>query len=496
MVMTRDEIPDVADPKVAAALPRNRGLYYDGAWREPAGGYGRTINPATGTSLGKVAEANGADVDKAVRSAHAAFLEWRRWKPRERGALLKKVAAVLREHAEELALLDAANCGNPVKAMIRDGYDGPDYIDFFAGLATEAKGDVTPMGEDVLNLTVQEPYGVCARIVAYNHPYMFAAMKIGAPLVTGNSVIIKPPPQAPLSALRMFELIDGLLPPGVLNLLLGGRECGEALSAHPQTPVVTLVGSVESGRAVARACAERLKHVVLELGGKNGLIVYPDADIPKAIEGALKGMNFTWCGQSCGSTSRLFVHESVYDTVLEGVLSGIRYYKPGIPTEMDTTMGAIISRQQLDKVLSYIAIAKQEGAHLVAGGAVPRDPALANGFFVEPTVFTDVKMDMRIAREEVFGPILSVIKWSDEDAMFEQVNRVDYGLTGSIYTTSLANAHRAARRVESGYVWVNNAGPHFVGVPFGGYKQSGIGREESIKELYTFTQTKNIHITL
>ncbi len=256
--MNRSETSPAA-AKVAAALPKHRGLFYGGKWQEAAGGSVETINPATGESLGKVAEANTADVDEAVRSAHQAFLEWRRWKPRDRGALLKKVAAALREHAEELALLDAANCGNPVKAMIRDGYDGPDYIDFFASLATEAKGDITPMGEDIVNMTVQEPYGVCARIVAYNHPYMFAAMKIGAPLVTGNTVIIKPPPQAPLSALRMFELIEGMLPPGVLSLLTGGRECGEAMSKHPLTPVVTLVGSVQSGRAVALASAERLQ---------------------------------------------------------------------------------------------------------------------------------------------------------------------------------------------------------------------------------------------
>jgi betaine-aldehyde dehydrogenase len=482
--------------KVKAALPKHRLLYYAGAWQEPLGGYSQTLNPATGESLGQAAEANAQDVDKAVRAAHQAFLEWRRWKPRDRGALLKKVAAALRAHAEELALLDAANCGNPVKAMIRDGYDGPDYIDFFAGLATEAKGDVTPMGEDIVNLTVQEPYGVCARIVAYNHPYMFAAMKIGAPLVTGNTVIIKPPPQAPLSAYRMFEIIDGILPPGVLSLLSGGRECGAAMSSHPLTPVVTLVGSVPSGRAVARAAAERLKHVVLELGGKNGLLAYPDADIARTVEGALKGMNFTWCGQSCGSTSRLFLHESIYEPVLEGVLKGVKQFKPGLPTEMETTMGAIVSRAQLEKVLSYIEIGRQEGATLAFGGAVPRDPALSGGFFVEPTVFTGVNMQMRIANEEIFGPVLSVLKWRDEEEMFEQVNRVEYGLTASIYTSSLANAHRAARRVESGYIWINNAGPHFVGVPFGGYKQSGIGREESIKELYTFTQTKNIHVTL
>jgi betaine-aldehyde dehydrogenase len=482
--------------KVKAALPKHRSLYYAGAWQEPLGGYSQTMNPATGESLGQAAEANAQDVDKAVRAAHQAFLEWRRWKPRDRGALLKKVAAALRSHAEELALLDAANCGNPVKAMIRDGYDGPDYIDFFAGLATEAKGDVTPMGEDIMNLTVQEPYGVCARIVAYNHPFMFAAMKIGAPLVTGNTVIIKPPPQAPLSAYRMFEIIHGILPPGVLSLLSGGRECGEAMTSHPLTPVVTMVGSVPSGRAVARAAAERLKHVVLELGGKNGLLAYPDADIARTVEGALKGMNFTWCGQSCGSTSRLFLHESIYDEVLGGVLKGVQQFKPGLPTEMETTMGALVSRSQLEKVMSYIEIGKQQGATLAYGGSVPRDPALSGGFFVEPTVFTGINMEMRVANEEIFGPVLSVLKWSDEEAVFEQVNRVEYGLTASIYTTSLANAHRAARRVESGYIWINNAGPHFVGVPFGGYKQSGIGREESIKELYTFTQTKNIHITL
>jgi len=236
--------------------------------------------------------------------------------------------------------------------------------------------------------------------------------------------------------------------------------------------------------------------VVLELGGKNGLLAYPDADIARTIEGALKGMNFTWCGQSCGSTSRLFLHEAIYDEVLEGLLQGIKQFKPGLPTEMDTTMGAIVSRAQLDKVLSYIEIGKQEGARLAYGGSIPRNPALSRGFFVEPTVFTGVNMDMRIANEEIFGPVLSVLKWRDEEAMLEQVNRVDYGLTASIYTTSLANAHRAARRVEAGYIWINNVGPHFVGVPFGGYKQSGIGREESIKELYTFTQTKNIHITL
>jgi betaine-aldehyde dehydrogenase len=483
------------DDAVAAALPRHRGLYYDGAWKSAQGGTSRTMNPGTGEDLGEVADANAADVDLAVQAAHRAFKLWRKVKPLDRGALLKKVAGVLHDHAEELALLDAANCGNPVSAMVRDVHDGAALIEFFAGLVTEVKGDVMPMGEGVVNMTVQEPYGVCARILAYNHPIMFAAAKLAAPLAAGNTVIIKPPPQAPLSALRMMELLDGILPPGVLSVVTGGLECGQALVSHPLTPVIGLVGSVPAGRAAAIAAAARLKRTALELGGKNALIVYPDADIAKTVEGALKGMNFTWCGQSCGSTSRLFIHESVYDQVLEGVLAGITHYQPGIPTEPATTMGAIISAAQLEKIKTYVEIGRSE-ANLVYGGHVPDDPKLRRGFYIHPAVLTGVDMSMRIAREEVFGPILSVLKWSDEEVMFDEVNAVEYGLTASIFTTSLRNAHRAASEVESGYVWVNNAGPHILGAPFGGYKMSGIGREESFSEIISFTQTKNINVTL
>jgi betaine-aldehyde dehydrogenase len=483
-------------PLSAPLLPQHRDLFYDGQWQKPAGGHAETHNPATGETLGRAAEANAADVEAAVQAAHRAFREWRKTKPLDRAAMLRKIAAVLREHAEELALIDAANCGNPVSEMIRDGHGAAAQLDFFAGLVTEMKGSTTPMGDGIVNMTVREPYGVCGRIVAYNHPLMFTAAKFGAPLAAGNTVIMKPPPQAPLSGYRLMELIGDLVPAGVLNLVTGGRECGEALSAHPLVPVVTLVGSVPTGRTIAKSAADRLKHVILELGGKNALIVYPDADVARAIAGAVRGMNFTWCGQSCGSTSRLFVHESLYDKVLAGVVEASRQYVPGIPTEPETTMGAIVSKAQHDKIMSYIELGKKEGARLVTGGKIPNDPRLAKGFFVEPTIFADVTMDMRIAKEEIFGPVLSVIKWRDEEAMFEQVNSVEYGLTAAIYTTNLAAAHRAAHRVESGYVWVNNASAHFPGVPFGGYKQSGIGREESIDELLSFTQIKNINITL
>ena len=477
-------------------LPGCRDLYYGGKWHKPRGGYVDTCNPADGASLGPCAEADAQDVDAAARAAHQAFREWRRTKPLERAAALKKISRVLLDHAEELALLDAANCGNPVREMLGDVRVAAMQLEYFAGLATELKGETIPMGDGVVNMTVREPFGVCARIVAYNHPLMFTAGKFGSALAAGNTVIMKPPAQAPLSAYRMMELIDGILPPGVLNVVTGGKICGEALTAHPLVPVVTLIGSVPTGRAIATSAAGRLKHVGLELGGKNALIVYPDADLKRAVEGAVRGMNFTWCGQSCGSTSRLFLHESVHDEVLAGVAEAAKRFIPGIPTEMETTMGAIISKAQHDKIMSYIELGKKEGARLITGGKAPDDPRLAKGFFIEPTIFADVTMGMRIAKEEIFGPVLSVIRWRDEEEMFEQVNSVEYGLTASIYTTDLARAHRAAGRVEAGFVWVNNSASHFPGAPFGGFKQSGNFREESIDELLSFTQIKNINITL
>ena len=482
------------DAAILAKMPKTRDLYYDGGWRKPEGGYGSTYNPATGADLGPCAEANADDVEAAVTAAKRAFPAWRSIKPLARAEILKEIANVLRKNAEELALIDAANCGNPVHEMTKDAVAAAAQLDFFAGLVTEIKGDTQVLDASSFNMTIREPLGVCARIVAYNHPLMFTASKIAAPLAAGNTVIAKPPPQSPLSAYRFMELIDGIAPKGVINMVTGGMACGEALVNHPDVPMVTLIGSVPTGRAIATGASKRLKSVLLELGGKNALIVYPDADINRAIAGAIKGMNFTWCGQSCGSTSRLFIHESIHDQVVEGVLRGIKRFKPGIPTDPATTMGAIISKAQYDKVMSYIEIGQQEGATLASGGKTPDDPLLANGYFVEPTVFVNVNSNMRIAREEIFGPVLSVIKWHDEDAMFDEVNALEYGLTGSVFTRSLATAHRAAQRIQSGTVWINHAAEHFLGSPFGGFKQSGVGREECIEELLAFTQIKNVHV--
>jgi betaine-aldehyde dehydrogenase len=381
--------------------------------------------------------------------------------------------------------------------MVGDVRTAATMLEYFAGFVTEVKGNTIPMGEDTVNYTVREPLGVVARIVAYNHPLMFTAMKSAAPLAAGNTVVMKPPEQAPLSALKMAELLGDMFPPGVLNVLPGGQECGQALAAHPLVRKVTLIGSVPTGKAIMRTGADTLKPVLLELGGKNALIVYPDADIEQVIVGAVRGMNFTWAGQSCGSTSRLFLHASIHDRVLEGVVKLVREkHTPGIPTEWSTTMGSLVSRVQFEKVMNYIGWGKEEGARLVTGGTPPADPKLAKGFFIEPTIFADVTPSMRIAKEEIFGPVLSVLKWTEEEELFEHVNAVEYGLTASIWTRNLVTAHRAASRVQAGYVWINHSSQHFLGAPFGGFKHSGIGREECIEELFEFTQIKNVHVHL
>jgi betaine-aldehyde dehydrogenase len=478
-------------------LPQQRSVYYGGGWHKPrAGHFVPTWNPGTGESLGKVAQASAEDVDAAVASALRAFAGWKAQPPLERARLLRAFADVVRRHAGELALIDAANCGNPVREMASDANVAAAQLDFFAGLVTEMKGASIPMGPDAVNFSVREPLGVVARIIPFNHPAMFCAGKAAAPLAAGNCVVVKPPEQAPLSALRLAELVDDLLPPGVFNVVPGGREAGAALAAHRGVAKVALIGSVAAGRAVMKSASETVKPLLLELGGKNALIAFADADPDEVAAAAVAGMNFTWCGQSCGSTSRAFVHASIHDAVVERIARRALAFKPGLPTDPGTTMGAIVSAEQRDRVLAYIESAKREGARLVCGGGVPGEPALARGFFVEPTVFADVTPSMRVAREEIFGPVLAVMRWSDERAMVDDVNAVEHGLTCSIWTDDVSTAHRTAMAVDVGYVWINDVGRHFLGAPFGGVKQSGFGREECIGEMLAFTREKNVHVRL
>ncbi len=478
-------------------LPKQRDLYYGGAWHVPHGGYASTFNPANQDDLGPVAVADTEDVAAAVAAADQAFTRWREVKPIERATALRALAARVRACAAEFAMIDAINCGNPVREMSKDAVIAAAQIDYFAGLVHELKGSTLPMGSSALNYSVREPLGVVARLVAYNHPLMFLAGKLAPAVAAGNTVIMKPPAQAPLSALRLAELVGETLPPGVVNFLPGDRECGEALVAHPRVRKAALIGSTATGIAILKSAADKIMPVTLELGGKNPLIIYPDADLPAAISGAVSGMNFWWAGQSCGSTTRCFVHRSVYQQVVQGIVELIpQRHRCGDPTDAETTMGCLISSAQFDKVMSHIASAKADGARLVCGGGRPADPALAKGWFVEPTVFADVTPAMRVFREEIFGPVLAVIPWDDEDRMLRDVNALDYGLTASIWTRDLTRAHRAASRIEAGYVWINHTSAHFLGADFGGYKQSGMGREEGLEELLAYTQIKNVHVAL
>jgi betaine-aldehyde dehydrogenase len=478
-------------------LPAQRDLYYGGTWHPAKSGRRVDVrSPATGLVLCDIADAGPEDAEAAIAAAGAGFREWRRVPPLERAKILRAIADVVRRHGRELAMLDAADGGNPVTEMAGDVMIAAGQIDFFAGLVTEMKGASIPMGPDALNFSVREPRGVVARIIPFNHPFMFCAGKSAAPLAAGNAVIVKPPEQAPLSALRLAELIGGLLPPGVFNVVPGGREVGAVLTSHPGVAMVALIGSVPTGRAVMRAAADTIKPVLLELGGKNALIAFPDADPDQVADAVVAGMNFTWCGQSCGSTSRAFLHDGIYDAVVDRVAARAARFRPGLPTDPATTMGAIASQAQHTRILHYIETAKAEGARLICGGGPPSAPELAGGYFIEPTVFADVTPTMTIAREEIFGPVLSVLRWHDADVMLAEVNRPEYGLTCSIWTEDLTQAHRTAMAVEAGFVWINETGKHFLGTPFGGFKQSGLGREECLEELLSFTQEKNIHVNL
>lgn len=446
----------------------------------------------------EVAQAGEEDVDAAVETAQAAFQTFKLTPPPQRAAMLRKAAQICREHATELAFLDALDTGNPIAEMLNDANVAAASMDYFAGLIPMLKGETIPQSDSTFHYTIREPLGVVARIIAFNHPVMFAGAKLSAPIAAGNCVIIKPPDQAPLSCLRLAELLSDVFPPGVLSILPGGKECGQRLSSHPGIAKISLIGSIPTAKAIARSASETLKSTLFELGGKNPLIAYPDADIPKLVEGIAKGMNFTWAGQSCGSTSRVFLHASLHDTVLPKVVDYItKNFIPGPPTEMSTTMGPVISRTAQARIQKYIQSGISEGATLLTGGAEPPSaPNLEGGYFLQATIFTNVTPQMKIAKEEIFGPVMSVFKWVDEEELYRIVNGTEYGLTASIYTERISTAHAAVKRVEAGFVWVNQVGRHFLGVPFGGYKESGGGREECLEEMMSFTQTKSVSLSL
>lgn len=462
-----------------------------------SGGSYTTENPADETPLAQVPAATSADVDAAVDGARRAARQWSAFSLAERAARLRAMADALTAHRAELALLDALDGGNPVTAMEADVDAAASALRHFADWGMALKGETIPASAGNLHYTVREPFGVVARILPYNHPIMFAGSRIAAPLMAGNAVVVKAPDQTPLSALRMGELFAGLLPKGTLSVLTGsGRDVGDPLVRHPAVRRIGFIGSVASGRAVQKAAAESgVKDVTLELGGKNPIIVLPDADLRKAINGAVRGMNFQWCGgQSCGSTTRLFLHESLLAEALPLLRAAVEAITVGTPSDRTTDMGTMVSRKHFERVQGYIDAGRDAGARILTGGGRPAGEQFARGHYLSPTVFSDVTPDMVIAQEEIFGPVLSVLTWSDEDELVRMVNGVEYGLTASIWTNNLHTAHRLTQAVEAGYIWVNGSGTHYWGVPFGGVKNSGVGREESIDELLSFTRIKAINV--
>lgn len=453
-------------------------------------------NPATGELFARFPRGDAADVDDAVAAAQSAFRAWWATPPLDRAACLQRLAALIEEHAHELAMLDVTDNGSPIREMRKDAGIAAGQLRYFAGLALEQRGETIPVAHGRLNYTLRHPFGVVGRIIPFNHPLMFFATKLAAPLIAGNTIVIKPSEHTSISALRLGELARDVFPPGVVNIVTGlGSEVGDALVTHPGVRRLAFTGSAAIGRSIqARAAAHVVKVVTLELGGKNPIVVFPDADLDRAVDGAMKGMNFTWQGQSCGSTSRLLVHHSVREQLVERLAQRMSAMRAGPPGEETTETGAIVHRRQYEKVLGYLDVAREEGLRLVTGGRSPEGPDFAAGLFIEPTLYDDVPADSRLLREEIFGPVLVVLPFSDYDEAVRISNEVAFGLTASVFTRDLATAHAYARDVEAGYVWVNDVSMHFPGTPYGGVKDSGVGREESLEELLSYTQTKNVNI--
>lgn len=458
------------------------------------GGTTPTSSPSTGELLAEFPAATPDDVDRAVATAAAAQREWAAMLPRERGAVLRKMAAVLRANREELGLLDAKDGGNPVTAMTGDVELGAEMLEMFAEWGSQLGGMTMPGAPEMLHYTVREPYGVVARLVPYNHPIMFATTRIAAPLMAGNAVVLKAPDQTPLSALRMAELFADVVPAGVLSVLTGpGSRVGSALVGHPDIRRIAFTGSVPTGRSILRNAADHgIKNVSLELGGKNPLIVLEDADLEAAAQGAITGMNFHWtAGQSCGSTSRLLVHRSLYEGVLERIIDGARAVRMGDPLDPETEMGCMVNPRHRDNVVSFIEAGRSEGLRLLTGGNAP-----GPGAFVEPTIFADVPETSRLFQEEIFGPVLAVTPFDTDDEAVALANNSDFGLTASIWSRDLGRAQMLARRIDAGYMWVNTGSRHFAGMPFGGVKDSGLGSEESVEELHSFTVNKAVSVKM
>lgn len=458
-----------------------------------------SIDPTTEEAIGKVPNGTVEDVNRAVRAAEAAWPAWAALTPMERSGYMNRFADAIAARADEILKVEVQDTGNTIKPMRR--IDVPTTVEslrYYAGLGPDLRGDTIPASPGNLHLTIHEPYGVVARIAPFNHPIMFAVARTAATLAAGNAVIVKPPETSPLSAMILAEIAQDVLPAGVFNIVTGdGTGAGNAIVRHPDIKRIAFIGSPETGRAIQRAAAEvTVKHISLELGGKNPMVVFPDCDPDQVADAAVFGMNFSWQGQSCGSLSRLLLHEDIYDSVVAAVTERVRALRLGNPLDDATDVGPVNSAAHRERILAHCAAADAEGARRLLGGRRPSGKAFEKGFWVEPTVYADVTPGMHIWQREVFGPVLSIGKWRDPEEAAAMANSTEYGLTAAVWSHDIDHALTMARKIRSGHIWVNGSSLHFLGVPFGGMRSSGVGREEGREELLSYTETKSINIML
>jgi aldehyde dehydrogenase (NAD+) len=452
-------------------------------------------DPSSGDVLAVVAKATKGDVDRAVNAAHNA-LESRAWggaQPAERGRIMMRIAQTLRDRAEELATLESRDNGKPLKQARTDVHVAARYFEFFAGIADKIMGNTIPLGPGFLDYTVREPIGVSAQIIPWNYPIQIGARGVAPAIACGCTVVLKPAEDAPMTALRLGEIaLDCGLPAGVLNVLPGmGPEAGASLASHPGINQLTFTGSVEVGIAVAKMAADNIVPVVMELGGKSPNIVFADADLDTTATGVANAI-FQNAGQTCSAGSRLLVERKAHDELVARLTERATRMRVG-PGVSDPDMGPIISKKQLDAVDNYVKIGEREGARVAAGGTRPSDAALANGYFYQPTLLDRVSPDMRVAQEEIFGPVLAIIAFDDLEEAIGIANRSQYGLVAGIWTRDINKAMTIASRVKTGQVYVNTYGAGGgVELPFGGYKKSGYGREKGLDSLASYTQIKNV----
>ena len=451
-----------------------------------------TENPATAEPLAEVPAASAADVDDAISAARRAFRTWRDTDPDERGRLVHRIATEIRDHADELARLESADQGKPLSQAESDIEGAARYFEYYAGAADKLEGKSIPIGPDQVDYTVREPYGVSGQITPWNFPGNLFARGIAPALVAGNAVVLKPAEQTPLSSIRLAELCESVgLPDGLVNVVTGyGEPTGQALTEHDGVDQLTFTGSVPTGKQIMRTAADSVTPVTLELGGKNPAIVFPDADLDAAAEWIATGI-FTNVGQICSAADRVLVHESVHDGLVDRLVEIVDGYTVG-PGFEDPDIGPLVSRAQYEKVSEYLEVGRSEGATVRVGG----ETMDRRGYFVEPTIFTDVDRADRIACEEIFGPVLSTLTFSETSEAVSIANGVEYGLVAGVFTNDLTRAHRLTRELEAGNVYVNKWFGDTNQTPFGGYKQSGMGREKGLEALDSYLQTKNIAIGL